>query len=130
MKDSGYDSNTAIISHRASGYASNGGRLETPGVRTIPIPRCVKCAIDAWTAAAGVVDGRVLRPIGRGDQVHGERLAEKAVWQAFQLYAKAAGAPGNYTPRRAAQLRQNVPRGRRPTQANPVFVGPHAGPDH
>ena len=63
-------------------------------VRTIPIPRWVKCAIDAWTAAAGVVDGYVLRPVNRGDQVNCERMTEKVVWQVFQPYAKATGVPG------------------------------------
>jgi integrase/recombinase XerD len=38
--------------------------------------------------------GHVLRPIDRGDQVHGERLTEKVVWQVLQPYAKAAGVPG------------------------------------
>ena len=50
-------------------------------VRTIPMPIWVKCAIDSWTAAAGVVDGHVLRPINRGAQVCGERMTEKVVWQ-------------------------------------------------
>jgi hypothetical protein len=34
----------------------------------------VKVAIDAWTSAAGVVDGFVFRPVNRGDQVCGDRL--------------------------------------------------------
>ena len=63
-------------------------------VRTIPMPTWVKCAIDSWTAAAGVVDGHVLRPINRGDQVRGERITEKVVWQVIQPYATAAGVPG------------------------------------
>jgi site-specific recombinase XerD len=63
-------------------------------VRTIPIPRWVKCTIDAWTAAADVVGGYVLRPVNRGDQVNGERMTEKVVWQVLQPYAKAAGVSG------------------------------------
>ena len=63
-------------------------------VRTIPMPTWVKCAIDSWTAAASVVDGHVLRPINRGDQVRGERITEKVVWQVIQPYAAAAGVPG------------------------------------
>jgi hypothetical protein len=39
MKDSGYDSNTAIISHRASGYASNGGSLENAGFVNMTVPQ-------------------------------------------------------------------------------------------
>jgi site-specific recombinase XerD len=63
-------------------------------VRTIPVPTWVKVAIDAWTAAAGIVEGHVLRPINRGDEVCGDRLSEKVVWQLLQQYAATAGVPG------------------------------------
>lgn len=48
------------------------------GVRAIPMPTWVKGAIDAWTAAAGLTEDRVLRPMGRGDQLRGERLTENS----------------------------------------------------
>jgi site-specific recombinase XerD len=63
-------------------------------VRTIPMPTWVKVAIDAWTEAAAVADGHVLRPINRGDHVRGEHMSEKVVWQLLQPYAVAAGVPG------------------------------------
>src|SRR5450755_3678118 len=63
-------------------------------VRTIPMPTWVKVAIDAWTAVAGIVEGHVLRPINRGDQVRGERMSEKVVWPLLKPYATAAGVPG------------------------------------
>src|SRR5450631_3720324 len=63
-------------------------------VRTIPMPTWVKVAIDAWTEAAVVADGHVLRPINRGDQIRGEHMSEKVVWQLLQPYAVAAGVPG------------------------------------
>jgi len=63
-------------------------------VRTIPMPTWVKVAIDAWTAATGIADGHVLRPVGRGDRVLGERMTEKVVWQLLKPYAIAAGVPG------------------------------------
>jgi serine/threonine protein kinase len=50
--------------------------------------------IDAWTAPAGVTDGYVFRPVIRGDQVRGEVLSEKVVWQMLRPYAKAAGVAG------------------------------------
>src|ERR1700675_4896960 len=37
-------------------------------LRTIPMPPWVKNAIDAWTSAAGVMDGHLFRPVNRGDQ--------------------------------------------------------------
>jgi integrase len=63
-------------------------------VRTIPMPTWVKVAIDAWTAAAGITDGQVFRPVHRGDQVQGTALSEKVIWQLLQPYAEAAGVPG------------------------------------
>jgi integrase len=63
-------------------------------VRTIPVPTWVKVAIDAWTTAAAVADGQVLRPINRGDELRGDRLSEKVVWQLLRPYATAAGVPG------------------------------------
>src|ERR1017187_8572040 len=63
-------------------------------VRTIPMPTWVKVAVDAWTAAAGLTEGHVLRPVGRGDRVLGDRMTEKVGWQLLQPYARAAGVPG------------------------------------
>jgi integrase len=63
-------------------------------VRTAPMPTWVKVAIDAWTAAAGVADGHVFRPVNRAGSITGERLGEKVVWQLMKPYAEAAGVPG------------------------------------
>jgi integrase len=63
-------------------------------VRTVPMPVWVKVAIDAWTAPAGVVDGHVFRPVNRGDQVAGEVLSEKVVWQMLRPYAAATDVAG------------------------------------
>src|SRR5271156_3311644 len=50
-------------------------------VRTIPMPTWVKGAIDSWISAAGFTEGHLLRPLNRGDQIRGERLTEKVIWQ-------------------------------------------------
>src|SRR5579864_7753029 len=50
-------------------------------VRTIPMPTWAKVAIDAWTEAAGFTGGFVFRPVNRGDEVCGDALSEKVVWQ-------------------------------------------------
>jgi site-specific recombinase XerD len=63
-------------------------------VRTVPMPTWTKVAIDAWTARAGVADGYIFRPVHRGDQLRGDRLSEKVVWQLLRPYAVAAGVPG------------------------------------
>jgi len=63
-------------------------------VRTTPVPTWVKVAVDAWTLAAGIGDGRIFWPVNRGDRVAGERMGEKVVWQMLQEYAKAVGLTG------------------------------------
>jgi site-specific recombinase XerD len=63
-------------------------------VRTIPMPTWVKVAIDAWTSASGLADGRVFRSVNRGDKVQGEAMSEKVVWQLLQGYASEASVPG------------------------------------
>jgi len=63
-------------------------------IRTMPMPAWTKAATDAWTAAAGLADGSVFRPVNRADLVAGERLGEKVVWQMLQQYAAGVGVPG------------------------------------
>ena len=63
-------------------------------VRTAPLPTWGKVAIDAWTSAAGLVEGHIFRPVTRAQRVRGERLGEKVVWQMLQHYAEAVGVPG------------------------------------
>src|SRR5215510_65000 len=63
-------------------------------VRTVPMPTWVKVSIEAWTSAAGLTNGRVFRPVHRGDQVRGESMTEKIVWQMLKQYAEAAGVVG------------------------------------
>jgi len=63
-------------------------------VRTAPMPNWVKAAIDAWTSAADVANGRMFRPVNRADGLGGEVVSEKVVWQLIKPYAEAAGVPG------------------------------------
>jgi integrase len=62
-------------------------------VRTIPMPTWTKNAIDAWTMVAGVTEGHLFRPVNRGDQVCGDRMSEKVVWQMLKTYVVGAGLP-------------------------------------
>jgi hypothetical protein len=57
------------------------------------MPTWVKVAVDAWTEAAGVAEGHVLRRIARGDQVRPERMSEKVVCSYFAL-RRVGGSPG------------------------------------
>jgi integrase len=58
------------------------------------MPTWVKVAIDAWTSAAGILDGYVFRPVSRRDQVGADHLGEKVVWQMLKHYAEAVGQTG------------------------------------
>jgi integrase len=64
-------------------------------VRTIPMPTRTKNAIDAWTSDVGVTEGHLFRPVNRGDQVCGDRMSEKVVWQMLKTYVAGAGLPGH-----------------------------------
>jgi integrase len=61
-------------------------------IRTTPMPNWVKVATDAWTAATGIAEGHVFRPVIR-DRVSGDRLGEKVVWQMLRQYATDIGIP-------------------------------------
>ena len=41
-----------------------------------------------------LAEGRVFRPVNRADQLGGEVLSEKVVWQLIKPYAAVAGVPG------------------------------------
>lgn len=62
--------------------------------RTAPMPNWVEVAIDVWMSAAQVENGRVFRPVDRAEQVAGEVLSQKVVWQLIKPYAEVAGVPG------------------------------------
>ncbi len=62
-------------------------------VRTVPMPTWVKGAIDGWAASAKASDGYLFRRVNRGDQVSGQRLSEKVVWQMLKPYVAAVGLP-------------------------------------
>jgi integrase len=48
-------------------------------VRTVAVPVWVKQAIKAWTTAAGIEEGKLLRPVLKSGKVVGESLSDWAV---------------------------------------------------
>jgi integrase len=62
------------------------------------MPTWTKNAIDAWTSDVGVTEGNLFRPVNRGDQVCGERMSEKVVWQMLKTYVVGAGLPAQIAP--------------------------------
>ncbi len=64
-------------------------------IRTVPVPAAVKARVDLWIEAAGITEGRIFRPVNKGDRVAGAAIAdEKAVWRLVLHYARAAGLGG------------------------------------
>jgi CubicO group peptidase (beta-lactamase class C family) len=66
MKDSGYDSNSAVIPHRASGYAvANNGQFENAGFIHMSVPQgagaLYSTTEDLWKWEQGLFGGKLLR---------------------------------------------------------------------
>jgi integrase len=60
-------------------------------VRTVPIPSWVKHAVDAWTAAAPISDGRIFRAINKAGRVWGDGMSPKVLWDVVRAAAARAG---------------------------------------
>ena len=48
-------------------------------IRTVPIPLWVKTALDKWTTAAGIKDGKVFRAVARTGKVWGKGISQNVV---------------------------------------------------
>ena len=59
-------------------------------VRTVPIPSWVKLAVDAWTKAAGITEGRVFRTINKAGRVWGDGMSPKVLWDVVRAAARRA----------------------------------------
>lgn len=60
-------------------------------IRTVPIPQWVKHALDVWTAAAGVTEGRIFRAVSRTGKVWGEGISQNVVWYVVRSCCRRAG---------------------------------------
>jgi site-specific recombinase XerD len=59
-------------------------------IRTVPIPVWVKGAVDEWTTAAGINDGKIFRRVSRLGKIWGDRITAKAIWHVVKAAAKRA----------------------------------------
>ena len=57
----------------------------------MPIPLWVRMAIVRWTAAAGIADGALLRPVTRHGQVTPSRISSQAIFGIVKFYAEMLG---------------------------------------
>jgi len=62
-------------------------------VRSVPVPSWAKVALDAWTTAAGITDGRVFRATRKGGHLDGDSMTAQAIADVVRLYSKQAGTP-------------------------------------
>jgi site-specific recombinase XerD len=60
-------------------------------IRTVPIPMWVKKAVDAWTEAAQITEGRVFRSIDKAGRIWGNGMTPKVVWEVVKGAARRAG---------------------------------------
>jgi hypothetical protein len=60
-------------------------------LRSIAVPAWVKQAIDRWSAAAGITEGRILRSLNRHGQITGDSLSPQAVFAAAVFYGDQLG---------------------------------------
>jgi site-specific recombinase XerD len=60
-------------------------------IRTVPIPTWVKAALDQWTMAAGVTEGRIFRAVARAGKVWGNGISQNVVWYVVKTCCERAG---------------------------------------
>jgi site-specific recombinase XerD len=60
-------------------------------IRTVPIPLWVKAALDQWTVAAGVTEGRIFRAIAKTGKIWGEGISQNVVWYVVKTCCERAG---------------------------------------
>jgi integrase len=60
-------------------------------IRTVPIPLWAKKALDRWTEASGVKEGRLFRAINKSGKIWGDGMTPKVLWE---IVKRAAGAAG------------------------------------
>src|SRR5262250_205094 len=60
-------------------------------IRTVPIPAWVKAALDQWTRAAGVSEGKIFRAVARLGKVWGRGLSQNVVWYVVRTCCEKAG---------------------------------------
>ena len=91
-------------------------------IRTVPIPEWVKAALDQWTAAAGVTEGRIFRAVARMGKVWGKGISQNVVWYVVKSCCERAGLE-HIAPHDLPNLCEAVPHERWRTGADSVLTG-------
>ena len=60
-------------------------------IRTVPIPSWVKAALDQWTEAAGITEGRIFRAVARTGKIWGDGISQNVVWYVVRSCCQRTG---------------------------------------
>jgi len=60
-------------------------------IRTVPIPRWVKAALDVWIAEAGITEGKIFRAVARTGKVWGKGISQNVVWYVVKTCCEKVG---------------------------------------
>jgi site-specific recombinase XerD len=60
-------------------------------IRTVPIPRWVKAALDVWIAEAGITAGKIFRAVARTGKVWGKGISQNVVWYVVKTCCERVG---------------------------------------
>jgi len=60
-------------------------------IRTVPVPNWVKAALDQWTRAAGVCEGKIFRAVAGRGKVWGSSISQNVVWYVVRTCCERAG---------------------------------------
>ena len=62
-------------------------------IRSVPVPDFAEVAIDQWSAASGILSGRVFRPINKGGKLTHKSVTAKCIWCILRKYTAELGWP-------------------------------------
>ena len=60
-------------------------------IRTVPVPRWVKEALDEWLSASDIKEGAIFRRVTKRGKIWGPKISEKLVWWIVRDRARRAG---------------------------------------
>ena len=60
-------------------------------IRTVPIPKWVKEAVDAWKEPSGITEAALFRSINKTGRVWGNGMTPKVLWEVVRKAASRAG---------------------------------------
>jgi site-specific recombinase XerD len=60
-------------------------------VRSVPMPSWAKAGVEHWTCAAGISEGKLLRPVNKADRLNGESMTAQSIFEVVERYSELLG---------------------------------------